>query len=102
MLAGVAGPVALVGRAGVAVVGTGRARRLLGVGRTRLAGGPAAGLADVALARGRPADGQGGEDDVRRAGGRDAGADLVRVAEIARPGAADRAGVPRRVLAVVV
>src|SRR5262249_11730292 len=56
VLAGVAAPVALIERAGVAVVGARRPARLLLIARAGLAGQPRAHLRHVALARRRAAD----------------------------------------------
>src|SRR5207249_14897 len=99
VLAGVARAVARVGRAGVAVVGARGARRGLRIGRTRRPR-PRTVLRRVAFAGRRPADGTRRLDRVAPALRARPGAELVDVAD-ARGGAADRAGVARRVLAEV-
>src|SRR5207249_292476 len=130
VLAGVGDAVARVGRARVAVVGARGAARLLGIGRAARPIARAE-LRHVARARPRAAD-LGGQREgiggtiiahpvtalghvagtgrrpalrralrIRRAGRARAGAALPQVAD-ARRGAADRAGIPRRVLAGVV
>src|SRR5204862_2949695 len=73
--------------------------RLLRVRRTRRAR-PGAVLRRVALAARRTTDGRRRLERVGRARAARPGAELVEVA-VARRGAADRAGVPRRVLAEV-
>src|SRR5207245_1322190 len=97
MLAGVARSVALIGAARVPVVGTRRARRCLGI-RRAVRAVPRAALRRVALAArrsthgGRRLEGVGGTGRARPV------TVLVNVTD-ARRCAADRAGVPRRVLA---
>src|SRR5207253_2712911 len=98
VLAGVVGPVALVERAGLRVLGARRAARLLLVHRAGLARDAGAGLDLVALAHRRPADKGARPHHVARAGSAGAGAGLVGIAYVARAVAADRAGVAGRVL----
>src|SRR5207249_3051389 len=98
VLTGVVGPVALVERAGIRVLGARRGARLLLVARAGRARGAGAGLGLVALARRRAADQGARPHHVARAGGAGTGAGLVGIAHVARAVAADRAGVARRVL----
>src|SRR5207245_759939 len=102
VLARVARAVAVVGRAGVAVIRAGRARRLLRVGRAARPGDAGAHLGLVALARRRAADDRARRRGRRRAGGAGAGAVLRGVAHVARARVAGRARVARGVLAVIV
>src|SRR5438132_2853868 len=100
MLTGGIHAVALVERARVTVGRARRPRRLLRVGQTVRAVSRAV-LGEVALARGRAADGGRGLEAVGGAGRARARTDLRRVAGAGR-GAAHRARVPRGVLAGVV
>src|SRR5207244_3442761 len=100
VLAGAARAVALVAAARVSVVRAGRARRALCVGRTR-GRRPGAALGRVAFARRPATHDEARLEHVGGTGGAGPGAVLVHVAGTGRR-AADRAGVPRRVLAGVV
>src|SRR5207302_1398021 len=99
VLAGVARSVALIGAARVPVVGTRRARRCLGI-RRAVRAVPRAALRRVALAARRPTHGGRRLEGVGGTGPARPRAVLVNVTD-ARRRAADRAGVPRRVLAEV-
>src|SRR5207244_11384144 len=94
------GAVAQVRRAGVAVIGARRARRLHGVART---GGAVAwtGLLKVALVRRRATHERGRLEGVVGTRAAAAGTRLGDVAATARGGAASGPGVARRVLADV-
>src|SRR5438874_558244 len=100
VLAGVARSVALIGGARVPVVGTRRARRCLGI-RRAVRAVPRAALRRVALAARRPTHGGRRLEGVGGTGRARPRTVLVDVTA-ARRRAADRAGVPRRVLAGVV
>src|SRR5439155_101790 len=102
VLAGVVGPVALVERAGIRVLGARRAARLLLVRRAGLSRDARAGLDLVALARRRAADKGARPHHVARAGGAGTGAVRLRVADVPRARVADGAGVACRVLAGIV
>src|SRR5207249_4461699 len=99
VLAGVARSVALIGAARVPVVGTRRARRCLGI-RRAVRAVPGAALRRVALAARRPTHGGRRLEGVGGTGRARPRTVLVNVTA-ARCRAADRAGVPRRVLAGV-
>src|SRR5207244_781281 len=102
VLAEVARAVAGVGGAGVPVVGAERRARLLGVRPARLARQPAAALGDVALPGRRPADGPDRQEGIGRARRARAGADLIRVARVARARPAEGARIAGRMLAGIV
>src|SRR5206468_2075728 len=80
VLAGVAGPVARVRRAGVAVIGAGRAVGLLGVGGARGAAADAE-VVEVAVVHRRAAEGRRGLERIGRARRARAGAGLRDVAD---------------------
>src|SRR5206468_511568 len=98
VLAGVLGPVALIERAGLRVVGARRAARLLRIGWARLARHPGARLDEVTLAGGRPAHRAAGRNDVGRTALARSVAGLGQVA-LARRGATLRPRVAGRMLA---
>ena len=96
VLTGIVRAVTRVGGAGIPVIRTWRTRRRLVVGRARRRG-PGAVLRRVALASRRPADDRRRLEGIGRARRARSVARLVHVAR-PRRGAADRPGVPRRVL----
>src|SRR5205823_59332 len=93
------GAIALVERAGVPVGGACRAARLVRVDGACAARRPRTVLRHVALAGGRPTHEGAGLEPVGRAAGARPRAEFVRITDIARASAAQRPGVPRRVLA---
>src|SRR5439155_225764 len=101
MLAGIVGPVALIERAGVAVVGARRGRRGLRIRRAGHARHAGAELLHVALAGHGAAHGGARRRQGRRAGRARPGAVLRRITVVPRAEVADRVRVAGRVLAGV-
>src|SRR5207247_1189390 len=97
VLARQARPIALIERAGIAVVGAGRPVRLEGVRRAEIAR-PRAGLGGIAIPRHGAADGPRGTPPTARAGRARSRAGLGRIAPTCRR-ATHGAGIADRVLA---